>query len=255
MATTFHAESFAPWCEKARWALDHHGVPYRERDHTPLIGEVLLRMAARRASGPVTVPLLVEGDTVLMDSVAIARHAEQRGTGSPLFPPAHEAAIQAWNARSEAVMTAGRALLLLRMRESPAALREQLPPFVPGALRGALRPLASTGVAHLVRKYGIRADPHHESRIREALGALRAALAGRDHLVGGALSFADITMATSLQFLLPVDDRYIALGPATREVWTHPELAEEHADLTAWRDRLYAAHRRPGDGILQPAHM
>ena len=248
MATTFYAESFAPWCEKARWALDHHGVPSREREHTPLIGEVVLRMAARRASGPVTVPLLVDGDTVLMDSVAIARHAERRGDGAPLFPSAHERAIEAWNARSEVVMNAGRAPLLLRMRQSPAALREQLPPFVPGALRGALRPLASTGVAHLVRKYGVHEDARHATRIREALAAMRAALADREHLVGGAFSFADITMATSLQVLLPVDDRYIALGPAPREVWTHPELAREHADLIAWRDRLYAAHRAGARG-------
>src|SRR5688572_23771052 len=96
----FHAESFAPWCEKARWALDHHGIPYREREHVPLVGELALRIAARRASGPVTVPLLVDGDAVLMDSVAIARRAEAHGRGAPLFPPAHGRAIDAWNERS-----------------------------------------------------------------------------------------------------------------------------------------------------------
>ena len=72
---------------------------------------------------------------------------------------------------------------------------------------------------------------------------LRAALDGREHLLD-AFSFADITMATSLQFILPVDDRYIALGPATRDAWTHPTLASEYADLLAWRDRLYARHRQ-----------
>lgn len=37
----------------------------------------------------------------------------------------------------------------------------------------------------------------------------------------------------------------IRLGPATRAVWTQPALAAEFADLLAWRDGLYAAHR-PG---------
>jgi glutathione S-transferase len=245
--TRLYAESFAPWCEKARWALDHHRVPYEYTEHLPMLGELALRLAARKWSGRVTVPLLVDGGEVLMDSVAIARWAEGRGAGSPLFPAERDDEIAEWNERSEAVMTSGRALLLPRLAQSSAALREQLPPFIPGALRGALQPLASSGVGYLSRKYGIRADDfsEHESHVRAALDALRAALDdGREHLLD-AFSFADITMATSLQFILPVADRYIALGPATREAWTHPALASEYADLLAWRDRLYAKRRPP----------
>jgi mercuric reductase len=52
-----------------------------------------------------------------------------------------------------------------------------------------------------------------------------------------AFSFADITMAASLQFILPVAERFISLGPATREAWTHHGLAAEYPDLLAWRDR------------------
>lgn len=246
MAAHLYAESFAPWCEKARWALDHHGVPYRYTEHVPMVGELSLRIAARKMRGLVTVPLLVDGDEVLMDSVAIARHAERQGSGTPLFPAGREEAIAAWNERSEAVMTSGRAMLLGRLGQSSAALREQLPPFVPGALRGLLEPLASSGVGYLARKYGIRPgeDAPHEARAREALEALRAALGGREWLLDG-FSFADITMATSLQFIQPVGDEYMALGPATREAWTHSTLAAEHSDLLAWRDRLYAARRRP----------
>ncbi|HLT29178.1 MAG TPA: glutathione S-transferase C-terminal domain-containing protein [Myxococcaceae bacterium] len=99
------------------------------------------------------------------------------------------------------------------------------------------------------KKYGIQpeADAHHASRIRSALQAVREALAdGRRRLLpDGRFSFADITVATSLQFLLPVGDGYMPLGTATREVWTHPELADEFADLLAWRDEVYDAHRPP----------
>lgn len=241
-----YAESFAPWCEKARWALDHHHVAYRYREHVPLLGEPALHLAARRPFARSTVPLLVDGADVLMDSVAIARHAERSGASAPLFPAAHEDDIAAWNARSEVVMTSGRAMLLPRMSRMPDAVREQLPPFVPDALRGVMSPVASMGITHLMRKYDIRAgdDARHEAASRDALDALRAVLSdGRDHVLGGAFSFADITMATSLQFVLPVAQRFIALGPATREAWTHRELAAEYPELLAWRDRLYAAHR------------
>ena len=244
-----YAESFAPWCEKARWALDHHGIGYRYTEHVPLVGELGLRIAARRMTGLVTVPLLVTDDGVLMDSLAIAEWAERRGDGQPLFPEARQPAIDRWNEQSQQLMIAGRAMLLPRMAKHSGALREQLPPFVPGALRAPLRPLASSGVTFLMRKYGIRASDHaeHERRAREALDGLRAALprsTASRHLIGDALTFADVAMATALQFVRPVDDRYIALGPATREAWTHPALAAEYEDLLGWRDALYARCRR-----------
>jgi glutathione S-transferase len=243
-----YAESFAPWCEKARWALDHHRVRYRYTEHVPMLGEMRLRIAARRARGIVTVPLLVHGDEVLMDSVAIARHAEQLGEGTPLFPAGRDDEITVWNERSEAVMTAGRAMLLLRLADSTDALREQLPAFVPRAVRPMLQPLASSGVSYLARKYGIRSEdaPAHESRARAALDTLRSTLAdGRKRLIGDAFSFADITTATALQFILPVADPYMPLGPSTREAWTHQALATEYADLLTWRDELYADARHP----------
>jgi len=241
-----YAESFAPWCEKARWALDHHGMPYRFVEHVPMIGEPALRLAARRPFGHVTIPLLLDGAEALMGSFEIARRAERDGRGAPLFPPEREVEIAAWNERSDLVMTSGRAMLLPRMLQSPEALAEQLPPFVPGPLRPALRGLASTGVRYLQRKYDIRPgeEARHEDHSRTGLDALRAALSGgRRHLLGEGLSYADIVMAASLQFVLPVADRYISLGPATRAVWTNPTLAHEYADLVAWRDALYREHR------------
>ena len=244
-----YAESFAPWCEKARWALDHHQVPYRYIEHVPMLGEPALRLAARRPFGHVTVPLLVDGAEVIMGSFDIARRAERDGKEAPLFPPGHEADVAAWNERSDVVMTSGRAMLLTRMLRSPDALAEQLPPFIPRAMRPALRGMASMGVRFLQRKYEVRADDQarHEDESRRALDALRSALSGgRRHLIGDAPSYADIAMAASLQFVLPVNERYIALGPATREAWTNAKLATEYADLLAWRDALYHEHRRPG---------
>jgi glutathione S-transferase len=238
-AARFHAESFAPWCERARWALDHHRVPYREIGQLPLIAEVTLRLATRRFFQRVTMPLLIDSDGVLMSSLDIARYAERRSSGAPLFPAGRESQIAAWDERSETVMVAGRAMLLPRMSRNPAALREQVPALVPGGV-------ALLGIRHLMRKYAVRADEgaRHESESRRALDLLRAALSdGRPHVLGDMFSYADITAAAALQFVRPVDGRYISLGPASREAWTHPRLAADYPDLLAWRDGLYATRR------------
>ena len=243
-----YQESFAPWCEKARWALDHHGIHYRRIEHLPLLGEPALRWAARRGRGRVTVPLLVTRDARLCDSLSIAQWADRVGAGEPLFPPAVTSEVDAWNRRSEMLMEAGRALLLPRLLANDRALREQLPPFVPRALRATMQPVAAMAARHLMRKYGIVADRVGvlEDTVRDGLRAVRAALVrdGR-HLVAGRFTYADVAMATALQFIVPVSDAYMPLGPATRVAWTHPELARGSADLIAWRDRLYTERRRP----------
>jgi glutathione S-transferase len=238
-----YAESFAPFCERARWALDHHGLRYREIEQVPLLAEITLRLAARRLRGPVTVPLLVTEGRTIMDSHAIARWADERGTGAPLFPEADE--VDRWMAVSDAIMASGRALLLDRLSTDVEALAEQLPPGVPAPLRRPLSGSARLGVVHLRRKYATRerTTDAHETALRGRLEEVRARITGRSP---GLFSYADITLATSLQFVLPVADAHIHLGPASRRAWTHAGLAEEFADVLAWRDETYAAFRRRG---------
>jgi glutathione S-transferase len=80
--------------------------------------------------------------------------------------------------------------------------------------------------------------------LERVLDGLNAQLGGRPYLLEG-FSFADVALATLLQCVAPVDDRYVRLGAATRRVWHQPELSGRFGDLVKWRDRLYAEHRRP----------
>ena len=77
---------YSPWSLRARWALDHHGVDYRYREHTPLLGEWGLRFRSRKrvGSGPVTVPLLVLPERAIDDSFEIMCFADEVGEGEPL---------------------------------------------------------------------------------------------------------------------------------------------------------------------------
>ena len=97
-----------------------------------------------------------------------------------------------------------------------------------------------------VRKYDLRlgdADEHtHVFRL--ALDRLRSGLAASSLYLHGSFTYADIVMASLLQGISPVDDRFWKLGPATRAAWTHAPLAAEYADLVAWRDSLYESRRR-----------
>ncbi len=71
------------YCEKARWALDRAGLSYREERHV----QGAHRVAARRAGGGYTVPVLVTPDRVLGESEDILAWTDQ-GTAPEhrLFP-------------------------------------------------------------------------------------------------------------------------------------------------------------------------
>jgi glutathione S-transferase len=235
----------SPWSERVRWALDHHGLAHRVVEHVPVIGERRLRKLVGRREGPATVPVLIEGDTVLTESWDIAMHADRIGNGALLLPAARVADIRRWSEQADAVMKHGRALVVGGMLKSPGALDEAMPATVPALVRRILRPVNRWGTGWFARKYGVPIDDPaaHLEKLREGLLALREGLRGGTFLLGE-FSYADMIMATVIQGVVPVADEYIRIGPATRAVWTQPALAEEFADLVRWRDELYRARRR-----------
>lgn len=68
------------YCEKARWALDRAGIAYREERHIQGVHMV----AARRAGGGVTTPVLVTPDQVLAESADILEWVDQRAPENSL---------------------------------------------------------------------------------------------------------------------------------------------------------------------------
>jgi glutathione S-transferase len=243
MTMLLYGMSYSPYSEKARWALDHHRVPYEWHEHVPMVGERALRKKAGANGGKVSVPLAIDGDTVLRDSLAIAKHAERVGHGTKLF--ANEAAVATWAARSDEALGAGRVLLFSRLLADRGALRESLPSWVPGFLGGLATPIAARATRYVARKYGAEgADPAAATaKLRETLSAMHKVLGSRDTILDG-FSYADVAMAVVLQMVSPVGDEYIPLGPGRRRAWTQPSLASDFADLIAWRDAVYAKRRR-----------
>ena len=239
----------SPWSERARWALDLRGVAVRHQRYTPLLGEARLWFLRRKASGPLSVPVLITDEGVITDSTEIARWADARGQGPRLFPPERADEIQRWLLVSDRALDAGRVLALHRMLQSPDALDEQ----VPAALRwlGPIaRSVATVGVRRILQKYGgaARAETEARSTLNAALDEIRVGLAAATssdepvRTLLGQLSYADLCATQALTFVQP-PDAGLVLGPASRSVYTDPELARHHADLVAWRDSVYARWR------------
>ena len=234
MTDTLLGLVYSPWTQRARWALDHHGVPYRFETYVPILGAFGLRRRVGRWSGRVSVPVLFTSERPLEDSVAIARFAETHGSGAPLF--SDDDAITRWVSIADRGLDAGRARAADATSADPEAQKEAVAFLAPAPLRGALRPVALFGAWQLKRKYG--APPAIE--LENALDALREGLSGGRHLVGDSLSFADIAMAGVLEFVAP--GAHIRRGEAEKRVWGDARLASRFSDLVAWRDALVRDH-------------
>jgi glutathione S-transferase len=251
----FVALPYSPWSEKARWALDHHRVPYREVLYQPLIGEPAMRFRQRRWTGRVSVPVLFDGSMHYDDSRAIALYAEGVGRGTPLFPDRLMAQIEHFEALSEQGGRSARALTLHRILESKELLSEMLPTRLGRTLGGAATAMAAFGVRRTLRKYGADALSlaEHEAQlvsvldeIRAALGGLGAEPGGPSCLLGG-FTYADICVSQVLQGVSPVADRAggFRVGRELRRATAVEQsaLAARYRDLLDWRDALYGRDR------------
>jgi glutathione S-transferase len=253
---------YSPWSEKARWALDHHGLSYREVRYQPLVGEPAMRFRQRRWTGRVSVPVLFDGSAHYDDSRAIAIYAEQFGRGTPLFPAEAEAQIDHFEALSEQGSRSARVLALHRVLERKEALSELLPSPLRRAMGETAVGVAAFGVRRTLRKYGAGALSlaDHEAQLVSVLDDLRAALAdvagdsGGPTCLLGAFTYADICLSQVLQAVSPAADRAggFRLGHATRACFEDPALAAGYRDLLDWRDALYARYRPAREKDVSP---
>lgn len=235
---------YSPWSERARWALDHHGIDYRKVTYSPMFGAWALRLRTGRFRGKLTVPLLKTPGKCYFDSLSIAQYAETHGSGQPLFAGRTDA-IMHWNDQSEKALGLGRALLTLRVAQDTEAMRDYLPKWLPTFLHGNLGIVfAKMGIAFFRRKYKFEeSQPKQwQQDFANVLIAMSKQLEGRAYLVDD-FSYADITMAAALQFLEPVDSPTIRLPKRSRKCWGTPDLAKQFPNLIAWRNELYAKHR------------
>ena len=239
--------TISPFSDRAKWALDHHRLPYRYSEHLLIFGIPELRLKLRNFTGGVTVPALIDGSRRLMDSFDIAEYADGRGAGSKLFPAGFREKIREWNEVSEEICDDGRAVVSENVRRDPQAQRVLMPPTLPAWMRRAASTLTSLATSYLNRSFAMTAQPRpvREARLHGNLGRIRTALGrgGGKYLHGDTLTYADVTIACALQMIRPATGSFLDKHEATRRCWTQPALAAEFSDILAWRDQLVAAHK------------
>jgi glutathione S-transferase len=186
------------YCEKARWALERVGIPYREERHV----QGIHRLASRRAGGGGTVPVLVTPDGVLGESEEIVAWVDEH------TPPPHRLFPTEPRARSEVERLCrrlddelgprGRRLMYVHMlAHRKLTLRfnnEGVPRWEAAAIRYGW-PLA---VRFVRRELGIRPgiEVEDEVAVWHELDFVAELLAdGRPHLCGERFGAADLTFA------------------------------------------------------------
>lgn len=232
-------ESFSPWTQKARWALEYCGIDYRYSEYTPTLSEPGLRWRMRQWSGSVSVPVLFANKQVFRGSWDIADYARKYAGDGRL---GDFVGVARWNELSELALAEGRARVVNCVRHNHQALDEAMTGLIPQPLHPPFRFIARAATQRLDRKYAHLVVP---GALRRALELTRDGLAksGGDYLLG-TFSYADIVMAVVLEMVAPIARTTPPLGPVTKQCWSDPELAEEFEDLLRWRDRLAASETK-----------
>ena len=237
------------YCEKARWALDHAELPYREERHI----QGIHRLAARRAGGGATVPVLVTRDGAIGESHEILLWSDAHVAGERrLFPdaPAARAEVESLCGRfDERLGPPGRRLVYVHMFRQPKlvfAFNDQGVPAWEDATLRAGWPLLKRYVA---RALGIvpGTEAADESTVFGELDHAAELLSdGRSYLCGESFGAADLTFAAlcapvivppGYGVALPQPD---VLAPATAAL---VRRAREHP-AGRYALALFAEHRR-----------
>jgi glutathione S-transferase len=186
------------YCEKARWALERAGIPYREERHV----QGIHRIAARRAGGGSTVPVLVTPEGALGESEDILDWIDARTPPEHrLFPhdPGERAEVLRLCRRfDEHLGPAGRRLMYIHIlphRTLTLSVNNQgVPAWEDRALR-VTWPLAVRWMSgQLGIGPGVEADD--EAIVWRELDFVAGLLAdGREHLSGTRFGAADLTFA------------------------------------------------------------
>lgn len=235
---------YTPWTERARWALDFHGVPYQYSEYITMLDEPWLRFKAGRLTGKVSVPLLITPERNISDSFQIARFADANSGKAPLIPAAHLDELRQWADAAELALCSARIRATRRIRKSPGALAERLPAFIPGGLRKPLVPLSYLGASFILGKYKVAGASDEKLLANMDVFLAKAANVLKDRaFVLDNFSFADIIIATMLQAVTPVDPKYIDLGEVSSTVMREPVLEAKYPELIKWRDNIYALYR------------
>jgi glutathione S-transferase len=229
MTTKLITIPFSHFCEKARWALDRCGIAYEERGHLPLFHySETLRFNRQR-----TVPLLVDGKTVVRDSTDIIAWADAQRPGTLIPIAGATDVLQIEDDLDNHFGPATRRwgyFHLLPNRNADHYITVGVPRWEKSLL-GVVRPLA----VRMLRR-GLKIDEAGVERSRKKIEDTFARVEqiigdGRRYIAGDRFTVADLTFAAlAAPILLPANHPV-----QTFDLELFPAAAGDQ--IKAWRDR------------------
>jgi glutathione S-transferase len=242
------------YCEKARWALERAGVPYRERAHMQVIHWV----AVRRAGGGRTAPVLVTGDgLVLPESSEIVAWADSQMEPAlrllPEDPALADEVLALEYEFDQRLGPEGRRWMYNEIRGSRDMVIRYGTAGVPGWERRMV-PLVWPIATRVIDRY-LNITPklaaHSLEEVRASFDEVAERLSdGRPYLAGDRFTAADLTFAAlSAAVLVPPeygvalpqpDELPARMAAVVRELREHP--AGQHAL------RMFREERRTNGG-------
>jgi glutathione S-transferase len=237
------------YCEKARWALERARIPYREERHVQCVHQ----LAARRAGGAITVPVLVTPEEVIGDSADILTWVDERTPPEhrlfPAQPAAREEVEGLCERFDEGLGPRSRRLMYVHMLAQPKlALRfnnEGVPRWEDRAIRCGW-PIAKRFVSHAL---GIRPGIaiEDEAAVWREFDFVANLLADeRPYLCGERFGAPDLTFAALAAAILVPTEYGVPLPQPDVLSPGMAAIVRRARDHTAGRYALgiFAKHRR-----------
>ena len=181
-----HQFRHSAFCLKVRMVLQAKGLSYRTVEVTPGVGQV----AVFRLSGQRQVPVLVDGDTVVADSTAIALHLEERGADPALLPadPREAAQVRLLEDWADTTLAAAVRLALVQAAALDPRLRVALlPDDLPDPIRTVMGAIPGGWVSNVTELV----NQNERADLLATLEQLSASVQATPWLVGEAMSLAD----------------------------------------------------------------
>ncbi len=246
---------FSHYVEKARWALERFGVPYREKRYLPLFHFPPVIWARRgrggsrdRASSPFSTPLLMtETGEAIQDSGDICRWASDRfapeGTG--LYP---DREVEAWEQYLHDKLGPHTRRVIyhfaLGSRRDMMLLAQRNVGKKQVALFRACYPLFTVSMSKALSINPVKSARSWD-RCREVFAEIDARRQGRTYLVGDRFTAADLSLAcmASPVLMLGKEFGYGAHLPLLDELEPEPRQMIEEFRATPTGQHVMALFR------------
>ena len=225
-----HQFRHSAFCLKVRMILQAKSLSFRVVEVTPGVGQI----DVFRLSGQRQVPVLVDGDTVVSDSSAIALHLEQHHPAPCLIPanPRERAQSHLLEDWADTTLAAAARVALAQAAVGDGSL---LAALLPDALPAPLRQTVGALPGGWLQGLGEVVDQGERSAMLASLIQLSDAVDVSPWLVGDGLTIADLAVAAQLSLLrFPPSAGEALAGRGVPGFSDHPRLQS----LFRWRDQL-----------------